>query len=158
MLFRSEEADQRLERALALDPWLGYAWIRRGWMSAYLGDTDGAIRELKVALHLTPFEPLRHLTFIGMGCAHFATERYERAAQWIKSGVEAYPESYWAQRVAVAAVALTGARAEAHRMGRQLMRKEPDLTAAQARRAWPFRPRFMSCLGDGLEIAGLPRE
>ena len=158
LLHRIEEADRRLERALALDPWLAYAWIRRGWMSAYLGDTDGAIRELKIALHLTPFEPLRHLTFIGMGCAHFAAERYERAAQWIMSGVEAFPESYWAQRVAVAAVALTGARAEARRMGRQLMRKEPDLTAAQARRAWPFRPRFMSCLGDGLQIAGLPQE
>lgn len=158
LLHRLEEADRRLERALALDPWLAYAWIRRGWMSAYLGDTDGAIRELKVALHLTPFEPLRHLTFIGMGCAHFATERYERAAQWIKSGVEAVPESYWAERVAVAAVALTGARTEARRMGRQLMRKDPDLTVAQARRAWPFRPRFMSHLGDGLEIAGLPRE
>lgn len=158
LLHRLEEADRRLEHALALDPWLAYAWIRRGWMSAYLGDTDGAIRELKIALHLMPFEPLRHLTFIGMGCAHFAAERYERAAQWIKSGVETYPESYWAQRVAVAAVALTGARAEARRMGRQLMRGEPDLTAAQVRRAWPFRPRFMSCLGDGLESAGLPKE
>ena len=158
LLHRLEEADGRLERALALDPWLAYAWIRRGWMSAYLGDSDGAIRELKIALHLMPFEPLRHVTFIGMGCAHFAAERYERAAQWIKSGVETYPESYWAQRIAVAAVALTGARAEARRMGRQLMRKEPELTAAQARRAWPFRPRFTSCLGDGLEIAGLPQE
>lgn len=126
-------------------------------MSAYFGDSDGAIRELKIALHLMPFDPLRHITFIGMGCAHFAAERYERAAQWIRSGVETYPESYWAQRVAVAAVAFTGARSEARRMGRQLMRKDPDLTVAAARRAWPFTPRFMSCLADGLEIAGLPR-
>jgi AraC-like DNA-binding protein len=157
LLHRLDEADRRLERALALDPWLAYAWIRRGWMSAYCGDSDGAIRELKIALHLMPFDPLRHITFIGMGCAHFAAERYDRAAQWIRGGVETFPESYWAQRVAVAAVALTGARAEAHRMGRQLMRKDPDLTVAVARRAWPFTPRFMSRLADGLEIAGLPR-
>ena len=32
LLHRLEEADRRLERALALDPWLAYAWIRRGWM------------------------------------------------------------------------------------------------------------------------------
>lgn len=156
LLHRLDEADRRLERALALDPWLAYAWIRRGWTSAYLGDGDGAIRELKIALHLMPFDPLRHITFIGMGCAHFATGRYDRAALWIRSAVEVYPESYWAQRVAVAAVALTGARAEARRMGRQLMRNDPDLTISQARRAWPFTPRFMSCLADGLEIAGLP--
>ncbi len=157
LLHDLEEADRRLEQALALDPWLAYAWIRRGWMSAYLGDGDGAIRELRIALHLMPFEPLRHITCIGMGCAHFAAERYDRAAAWIKSGVEAFPDSHWAQRVAVAAVALTGAGAEARRMGRQLMRKDPGLTVSQAQRAWPFTSRFMSCFGDGLEMAGLPR-
>ena len=157
LLHKLDEADRRLERALALDPWLAYAWVRRGWMSAYLGDHDGAIRELRTALHLMPFDPLRHISFIGMGCAHFAAERYDRAAMWIRSGIDAYPESYWAQRVAVAAVALTGARTEARRIGRQLMRREPNLTVERARQAWPFTPRFMSCLGDGLEIAGLPR-
>jgi AraC-like DNA-binding protein len=156
LLHQLEAAERRLERALAVDPWLAYAWIRRGWMSAYLGDSDGAVRELRIALHLMPFEPLRHITCIGMGCAHFAAERYDRAALWVRSGVEAYPQSYWAQRVAVAAIALAGARAEARRMGRQLMRQEPNLTVSHARRAWPFTPKFMSCLGDGLEIAGLP--
>jgi adenylate cyclase len=157
LLKRLEEADRRLERALALDPGLAYAWIRRGWMSAYLGDGDGAIRELRTALHLMPFEPLRHITFIGMGCAHFAAERYRQAALWVQSGVKGYPGSYWAERVAVAAVGLTGARAEALRMGRKLMRQEPELTVAKARQAWPFTPAFMARLADGLEIAGLPR-
>jgi AraC-like DNA-binding protein len=157
LLHRLAEADERLEQALALDPWLAYAWIRRGWMSAYIGDSDGAVRELRIALHLMPFEPLRHITFIGMGCAHFAAARYERAARWVLSGVEAYPESYWAQRIAVAATALTGSRAEARRMGRHLMRDDPNLTVSEARQAWPFTPAFMSRLGDGLEIAGLPR-
>jgi AraC-like DNA-binding protein len=154
---RLDEAERRLERALALDPGLAYAWIRRGWMSAYLGDGGGAIRELRTALHLMPFEPLRHIIFIGMGCAHFDAERYERAALWVQSGVKGYPGSYWAERVAVAAVGLTGARAEARRMGRRLMRQEPGLTVARARQAWPFTPAFMARLADGLDIAGLPR-
>jgi len=157
LLHRLHEADQRLERALALDPWLAYAWIRRGWMSAYFGDSEGAIRELRIALHLMPFEPLRHITFIGMGCAHFAAERYDRAALWVRSGVENSPGSFWADRIAVAAAALSGARAESRRMGRRLMRKDPDLTIAEAKQAWPFTPAFMSRLGDGLQIAGLPR-
>jgi len=157
LLHRLQAADRRLEQALALDPWLAYAWIRRGWMSAYFGDSDGAIRELRIALHLMPFEPLRHITCIGMGCAHFVAERYDRAALWIRSGTETYPESHWAERVLVAAVALTGARTEARRMGRTLMQKDRELTVALARRAWPFTPKFMSRLGDGLEIAGLPR-
>lgn len=154
---RLEEADRLLERALALDPWLAYAWIRRGWMSAYLGDGEAAIRELRTALHLNPFEPLRHIAFIGMGCAYFAAGRYDRAAKWVESGVEASPDSFWAERIAIAAVALTGARSEARRIGRRLMKKDPDLTVSEARRAWPFTPAFMSRLGDGLEMAGLPR-
>ena len=153
---RLEEAERRLERALALDPGLAYAWVRRGWMSAYLGDSETATRELSMALHLMPFEPLRHLSFIGMGCAHFAAGRYDRAVRWVESGVETSPGSFWAQRVAVAAAAMTGARSEARRMGRQLMRKDPDLTIAEAQQAWPFTPAFMSRLGDGLKIAGLP--
>ena len=154
---RLKEADQRLERALALDPGLAYAWVRRGWMSSYLGDSETAIGELTTALHLMPFEPLRHLSFIGMGCAHFAAGRYDRAVRWVESGVSASRGSFWAQRVAVAAAALTGTRSEARRMGRQLLRKDPDLTVAEARQAWPFTEVFMSSLGDGLEIAGLPR-
>jgi AraC-like DNA-binding protein len=154
---RLDEADRRLERALALDPWLAYAWVRRGWMSAYLGDSETAIRELSTALHLMPFEPLRHISFIGMGCAHFAAGRYDRAARWVQSGVKTSRGSFWAQRVAVAALAMTGARSEARRMGRQLMRKDPDLTVAEARQAWPFTPDFMSRLGDGLDLAELPR-
>jgi AraC-like DNA-binding protein len=156
LLHRLEEADERLERALALDPWLAYAWIRRGWMSAYFGDSDGAVRELRIALHLMPFEPLRHITFIGIGCAHFAAERYDRAVRWVLSGVEAYPGSYWAERIAVAAMGLSGARAEARRMGRHLMRHDPNLTVSEAKRAWPFTPAFMSRLGDGLKVAGVP--
>ena len=154
---RFDEAERRLERALALDPSLAYGWTRRGWMSAYLGDSDSALRELKIALHLMPFDPLKHITFIGIGCAYFNAGNYERAAKWTRDGVEMSPGSFWATRVAIAAAALAGARTEARRMGRQLMRKDPDLTVSEARRAWPFSPAFMTRLGDGLEIAGLPR-
>jgi hypothetical protein len=95
------------------------------------------------------FEPLRHISFIGMGCAHFAAGRYDRAVRWVESGVAASRGSFWAQRVAVAAAAMMGAHSEARRMGLQVMRKDPDLTVAEARQAWPFTPEFMSRLGDG---------
>jgi AraC-like DNA-binding protein len=154
---RIGEADRLVERALARDPWSPVALMRRGWTSAYLGDSDGALCDFRKTLHLTPFEPFRHLTFIGIGCAHFAAGRYERAVLWVRNGVEAFPASFWAERVLVAAAALVEARAKARRMASQLMRKDPDLTISQAMRAWPFRPAFMARLGEGLAIAGLPR-
>jgi AraC-like DNA-binding protein len=154
---RLDEADRLLERALALDPGLPYAWIRRGWASVYMGDADAAFRELQIALHFAPFGPMRQIAFIGMGCAHFAAGRYERAARWVRSGTNAFPGAFWADRVAVAAASHAGAKAEARRIARRLMRNDPELTATKARRSWPFRPAFMERLGDGLAAAGVPQ-
>jgi AraC-like DNA-binding protein len=152
-----EEADGLLERALALDPWLPYAWVRRGWGSVYMGDPEAAYRELNIALNLAPVGPMRHIALIGMGCAHFACERYDRAALWVQSGTRAFSGAIWADRIAVAAAVHAVAKAEARRIARWLLRKDPHLTADRARNAWPFPPAFMAHLGDGLEIAGVPR-
>jgi AraC-like DNA-binding protein len=152
---RLADADRLIERSLATDPWSPWAWIRRGWLSAYMGD-DGALRELQITLRLMPFEPLRHLLFIGIGCVHFDAGRYERAARWIGDGVAAGPESFWAERVLIAAAAHCGARSEARRYARNLLRKDKRLTVAIARDAWPFRPAFMDRLCDGLAVAGVP--
>jgi hypothetical protein len=95
---------------------------------------------------------------IGIGCVHFNAGRYERSARWIADGVAAGPQSFWAERVLVAAASHAGARAEARRAARALLRKDARITVAVAREAWPFRPGFMERLGDGLAIAGIPRD
>jgi AraC-like DNA-binding protein len=154
---RIKEADELIERAIAMDPSSAMAWVRRGWTSAYLGDSGAAIRELNYTLHLMPFEPVLHIAFIGIGCAHFEAGRYDRAARWTREGVKANPGSFWAERIVVAAAAHHGARDEARRTAKALLRKDPDLTVAMARKAWPFTPNFMERLAEGLHIAGVPR-
>jgi AraC-like DNA-binding protein len=154
---RLEEADRLLERALALDPGLAYAWVRRGWASVYMGDPTAAYRELKIALQLAPVGPMRQIAFIGVGCAHFASGRYERAARWVRSGTESFPGAFWADRITVAAAVHAGAKAEARRIARRLLRQDRHLTVERARNAWPFPAAFMARLGEGLEIAGVPR-
>ena len=108
-------ADRLIERSLAMEPWSPWGWVRRGWLSAYAGDNEGALRELQITLRLMPFEPLRHLLCIGIGCVHFNAGRYERAALWVRDGVAAAPDSFWAERVLVAAAAHAGAISEARR-------------------------------------------
>jgi adenylate cyclase len=151
------EADSLIERSLAMEPWSAPGWIRRAWLSAYQGDDDGAAREMQMTLRVMPFEPMRHLAYIGMGCAHFGAGRYEQAARWVQSGLESVPDSYWAARVLVAAEALSGALTDARREALSLLHKDGNLTVASARTAWPFTPGFMERLGDGLEKAGVPR-
>lgn len=154
---RVHEADAIIQTAVAQDSSLAIAWLRRGWSSAYLGDGAGALRELRTALSLAPLDPVRHLAFIGIGCAHFGAERWERAIAWTSSGVQASPQSFWAERVVIAAAVHAGAQAEAERRARALMRQDPDLTVELARHAWPFPAAFMERLCDGLQRAGLPR-
>jgi len=151
------EADELVERSLAMEPWSALGWIRRAWLSAYQGDEEAAAREMQMTLRVMPFEPMRHLAFIGMGCAHFNAGRYEQAARWVQNGVASVPESYWAERVVVACMALTGALNEARRRARKLLHKDVNLTVARAQSAWPFPPGFMDRLGNGLELAGVPR-
>jgi len=154
---RLDEADRLLARALALDPGSPWGWVRRAWASAYAGDATTALRQFTTTLHLMPFEPVRHLAFIGIGCSHFVAGRYGRAARWAQAGVEASPDSFWGERVVAAAAALAGAREEARRTVRRMLRRDPSLTVNIARQAWPFPPRVMALLADGLASAGLPR-
>ena len=154
---RLDEADQLLEQAAALDPWSPIVSLRRGWASAYHGDADAALCELRTTLQLMPFDAVRNLTYIGIGCAHFAAERYDRAACWVRAGIESSPSSFWAARILAAAAHRAGARTEARRVVKQLMRKDPHLTVSIARRAWPFPQSFTARLADALQAAGLPR-
>jgi AraC-like DNA-binding protein len=152
-----DEADALVTRALAIDPWAAWAWVRRGWLGAYHGDPAMALSDLGVALELMPFEPLRHLTCIGIACAHFDAGRYEHAARWAQDGVDACPGSLWASRIVAAAAAHAGAFEEARRTVRTIERHDPALTVDAARAAWPFRPSFLDRLADGLAAAGLRR-
>jgi hypothetical protein len=84
--------------------------MRIGWAhSAYQGGRRRALRELKLALQLMPFEPIRHIIVIGIGSAQFDAGRYDRAAAWVRDGVAACPESFWASRITAAAAAHAGA-------------------------------------------------
>jgi hypothetical protein len=100
---------------------------------------------------------MQHIAFIGMACAHFASQRYERAASWARSGTEAFAGAFWADRITVAAASRAGAAAEARRIARRLLQKDPHLTTERARAAWPFPKPFMADLAEGLGAAGIPR-
>ena len=152
-----DRADALVTRALDIDPWAPWARVRRGWLSAYQGDPAAAIAELDLALELMPLEPIRHLTCIGIACAHFDAGRYDRAARWARDGVDACPGSFWALRVVAAAAVHAGAPDSARRAVREIRRRAPGLTVEVARAAWPFRPSFLDRLADGLLAAGLPR-
>jgi TolB-like protein len=55
---------------------LGFSSIVRAWK----GDDDIAVEQGKLALRLSPFDPLIYLPCVGLAYAHFAARRFEEAA------------------------------------------------------------------------------
>ncbi len=93
---RLSEADRLIERAIAMDPWSPWLWVRRGWLSAYAGDIDSA--------HFANCTPL-YGSCRSSRSATSLLHRYraapilmpaamKRAARWIQTGVQACPESF----------------------------------------------------------------
>jgi hypothetical protein len=52
-------------------PWSPWGWVRRGWLSAYGGDSDGALREL----HITLPHPASFVSRLGDGLAMAGVRR-----------------------------------------------------------------------------------
>jgi len=60
-----EQANSFIDHALAVDPSNAWAWMRRGWARAYVGNLDEAIAALDHAEKLSPLDPFRFNFLLG---------------------------------------------------------------------------------------------
>jgi AraC-like DNA-binding protein len=151
-----ETAEALVARALARDPFSGWAWGRSGWLQSYQGNAEAAIEHFGRALSLDPDVASRANSFIGIGSAHFSAGRYEAAASWLRSALLEQPGTSWANRSLSVSYARLGHRLKALESLDALRRFCPDLTVGGVVTALPFRPDFLNRLGDGLSGLGLP--
>jgi adenylate cyclase len=143
-------------RALALDPSLGWAWGRSGWLNSYSGNSEIAIDHFRRAISLDPSSSTKANSFVGIGSAHFHAGRYEAAAFWLRKAMAEQPETLWAHRTLSVSYARLGERTEALKSLNVLRRYCPDLTVNQVVTAIPFRSDYLRRLGEGLSDLGLP--
>lgn len=149
-------AEALVTRALALNPFFGWAWGRSGWLNSYEGDSETAIKHFGRALSLDPNRASRANNHIGIGSAHFSAGRYEAAAFWLQRGLLENPGMWWANRSLSVSHARLGNRLKALESLDTLRRSHPDLTVGQVISSVPFRPDFLDRLGEGLSGLGLP--
>jgi adenylate cyclase len=148
-------ASVHFERALALDGACVWAWNRSGWVSTYQGHAAEAIDRFQIARSISPEDPLNFFCTIGIAAAHFEAARYDEAASWFTRGLAEHPSAVWVNRFRVPAYALAGRKEEARRSLTDLLRRYPDLTIAEIRKALPHTPSFLDRAAEGLEAAGL---
>jgi adenylate cyclase len=146
-----------IDRAILLNPNLATAWNASGWVRAFLGETDLAIKHLEHAIRLSPLDPLMFMMHLVIGLAHFVGGRYPEAASWAGKALREQPNFIAATRLAAASFALSGQLVQAQAAvarGREL---DPDLRVSNLKdRVGPFRPADLARYEEALRRAGLP--
>jgi adenylate cyclase len=152
-----EEAAVFLARAVQLDPNLVLARTWMGWTKVYLGDTDGAIEQLEVALRVNPLDPRRYTTSTAMAYAHFFAGRNDEASALATNVVRQQPNYLAAQLVMMACHAVAGRIDEARQACAAVLRIDPTQRISVPSARAPFRrPQDVDKLSQAFRIAGMP--
>jgi TolB-like protein/AraC-like DNA-binding protein len=147
-------ADALISRSLQLDPTLVWSWERSGWLKAYSGNTESAVRHFEQATRLDPRRPnANRLT--GLGCAYFGAGRYEEAVRWKRAALRDDPSTAWINRTLSVSYARLGHRLAALDSIEALSRYSPDITISKIVASLPFTPGFLDRVAEGLDDLGL---
>jgi adenylate cyclase len=152
-----EEGAVLLARAILLDPNLVLARTWMGWTKVYLGDMDGAIEQLEVALRVNPLDPLRHTISTAMAYAHFFAGRNDEASALATVVVRQQPNFIPGQRIMMACHAVAGRIDEARQACAAALRIDPTQRISVSNARAPFRrPQDIDKLEQAFRIAGMP--
>jgi adenylate cyclase len=152
-----EEGAIFLARAIHLDPNLVLARTWMGWTKVYLGDMDGAIEQLEVALRLNPLDPLRHTISTATAYAHFFAGRNDEASALATVVVRQQPNFVPGQRIMMACHAVAGRIDEARQACAAALRIDPTQRISVSGARAPFRrPQDVDKLEQAFRVAGMP--
>jgi adenylate cyclase len=149
-----DHAHALIARVLALDPTFAWGWERSGWLNAFAGEPETAIRHFKEATRLDRRPPEAN-RLIGIGCAHFDAGRYKQAAFWKRKALLQQPGTAWINRTLSVSYARMGERTAALDSLAALHRYSPDLTIDQIVASIPFTRDFLDRVAEGLNDLGL---
>jgi tetratricopeptide (TPR) repeat protein len=146
-----------IDRALALNPNLAFAWYTSGWLEVFGGRPKIALKHLSHFKRMSPLDPLMPMAEAGEAYAHFYAGRYHEAASKAEQTLHAMPNLTPALRVAAAANALAGRIHLAQKMMTHLRQIDPSLRISNLKELTPLqRVEDIAKLAEGMRKAALP--
>ena len=146
-----------LDRALVLNPNLAAAWFLGGFLRAWRGESDGAIKYFEQAMRLSPLDPEMYRMQAGMAVAHLFAGRFDTASSWAEKAYRDLPSFLMVVGIIAASHALAGRTDEARRALHHLRQLDPALRISNLKDWLPIRrPEDLATFTDGLRRAGLP--
>jgi adenylate cyclase len=146
-----------LARAISLDPNLFVARHWSGVIQLWLGDGPAAIEHFKIALRLSPVDPMIFNTQTSLAMAYFMADRADDALFWATTGTRQEPRFMPGQSVLVACLVLSGRVDEAREVCARVIQLEPRVRLSTVKDFAPYRrPQDMKKLMEAFRVAGMP--
>jgi TolB-like protein/class 3 adenylate cyclase len=146
-----------IDRSLSMNPNLAWAWHSSGWLRAFMGEPELAIKHLEHGMRLSPLDPFIFRAYAGLACAHILAGRYEEAASWAEKAIQRRPNLLVAVRESAVSNALAGRLLKAEEAMVQLREADPELRVSNFTDWLPLRqPQHIAMYEEGLRKAGLP--
>jgi TolB-like protein/class 3 adenylate cyclase len=154
VLMDAGTADAIVDQALAINTNLAAAWVRRGWISIFLGRHEPAIQQFQYAMRLNPLDEI-HRMEAGLAAANFFLHRFEIALSWATKSIARRENYFIALRFALVSCAMLGRIADAQVIKARL--REVGLTLAQVKKYMPYqRQEDAGLYLEAFRIAGMP--
>jgi tetratricopeptide (TPR) repeat protein len=152
-----DEGAVLLDKGLALNPNLAWAWHFSALTKAWLGQPETAIEHAARAIRLSPQDPQMFAMQVAAAFGHFVSVRYDQAFSLAEIALREQPNFLFGQCVAAASGALANKLPQAETAMTQVHRLNPALHVANLRDFTPFaRQEDFDRWAEGLRRAGLP--
>ena len=146
-----------MERALALNPNLAWAWYSDGWLKVWLGQPEIAIDRIGRAMQLSPQDPMIFQMQTAMSHAHFTAGRYGEAWSWAEKALHDKQDHVPALVAAAASAAHLGQQADAEDAKARLLRHFPGVDQRFLATYLPYQQLQDSARwSEGFRKAGFP--
>jgi len=149
---RHLEAQQQIDRAIAINPNDPDALAGRGNVLMWLGKTDAAIESLELALRIDP--ELNDFDRFALMLAYYLKQRYNEAIEQAELNLRRNPAARFNEAALAAAYAQVGRDADAARMSEKVRQTDPMFDSATYGNKF-LNSKDLEAMRDGLRKAGL---
>lgn len=152
-----EAAWELIDQSLSIDPNSASSWAWRGFVSAFAGAPEIATTEFAKAIRLSPFDQWNNTYSVGMAFSLLTNDQLEEGLHWARKALQENPHWGAAHRYLIAALLLTGRKAEARAAAQKYLALEPGFTVRHLAETGPYRRTpNQERLFAAMRQAGLP--
>jgi TolB-like protein len=146
-----------IEQAMVLNPNLHAVLGVRGWLHIMCSNAEQAVESFLRLSRISPLEPSRTRTWLGLAWGYFFLERYEEACDWAERGLALGAPNVFALGTVVANSVMAGHAVRSQELAAQLKQISPDFCVRFALDI--FRTRradFKDRISEAFRAAGFP--